>query len=205
MRTSTAYFVGAGTVIAAIVVGLGGGLLMANIVSPHSPKNGTEVTRLEQRMSTRPIAVITGPSEPVPYLTATRPAATNPGVAAAPAENQPQQTQTEPANTTQAAAQPAEPAVAPAAQAPARAQAASPEAEDSSAKVRDVDMKRAGAEKRRADRRQQWAEKRRYQQRQEQELRDVEQKVREQTEPAQAFTAEPVKLDMRRIRLFDAE
>jgi len=66
-------------------------------------------------------------------------------------------------------------------------------------------MKRAGAEKRRADRRQQWAEKRRYQQRQEQELRDVEQKVREQTEPAQAFAAEPVKLDMPRIRLFDAE
>jgi hypothetical protein len=64
-------------------------------------------------------------------------------------------------------------------------------------------MKRAGAEKRRADRRQQWAEKRekrRYLQRQEQEQRDVE-----QTEPAQTFAAEPVKLDMPRIRLFDAE
>src|ERR1700675_1894160 len=200
MRTSTAYFVGAGTVIAAIVGGLGGGLLMANIVSPHSSNHSTEMTKLEQRMSTRPIPVIAGPSEPVPYLTATQPAATNPVVAAAPAENQPQQTQTEPANTTQAAAQPAEPAVAPAAQAPARARAASSEAEDSSAKVRDVDMKRAGAEKSRADRRQQGAERRRYQQRQEQELRDVEQKVGEQTEPTQAF--EPVKLDMPRIRLF---
>jgi len=200
MRTSTAYFAGAGTVVAAIVAGLGGGLLMANIVNPHPSKNGTEMTRLEQRMSARPIRVIADPSEPVPYLAATQAAATNPIVVAAPAENQPQPTppQTEPANTSQAAVQPAEPA----AQA-ARAPAASPE--DSSAKVRDVDMKRAGAEKRRADRRQQWAEKRRYQQRQEQELRDVEQKVREQTEPAQAFTAEPVKLDMPRIRLFDAE
>jgi len=198
MRISTAYFAGAGTVIAAIVAGLGGGLLMANIVSPHPSRNGTEMSRLEQRMSARPIPVIAAPSEPVSYLAATQAAATNPVVAAAPAENQPQQTQpqTEPANTSQAAAQPG-------AQAPVRAEAASPE--DSSAKVRDVDMKRAGAEKRRADRRQQWAEKRRYQQRQGQELRDVEQKVREQTEPAQTFAAEPVKLDMPRIRLFDAE
>jgi hypothetical protein len=200
MRTSTAYFAGAGTVIAAIVAGLGGGLLVANIVNPHPSRNGTEMTRLEQRMSARPIPVIAGPSEPVPYLAATQAAATNPVVVAAPAENQPQPTprQTEPANTSQAAVQPAEP-VAQAARAPAAS------AEDSSAKVRDVDMKRAGAEKRSADRRQQWAEKRRYQQRQERELRDVEQKVREQTEPAQAFAAEPVKLDMPRIRLFDAE
>ena len=34
MRTSTAYFAGAGTVVAAIVAGLGGGLLFANIVHP---------------------------------------------------------------------------------------------------------------------------------------------------------------------------
>lgn len=66
-------------------------------------------------------------------------------------------------------------------------------------------MKRANAEKRRADRRQQWAEKRRNLQRQDQELRDVEQKVRQQTEPTQAYASEPVKLDMPRIRLFDAE
>jgi hypothetical protein len=197
MRISTAYFAGAGTVIAAIVAGLGGGLLMANIVSPHPSRNGTEMSRLEQRMSARPIPVIAAPSEPVSYLAATQAAATNPIVVAAPVENQPQPTppQTEPANTSQTTAQPAAQA--------ARAPAASPE--DSSAKVRDVDMKRADAEKRRADRRQQWAEKRRYQQRQGQELRDVEQKVREQTEPAQTFAAEPVKLDMPRIRLFDAD
>ena len=78
MRTTTAYFAGVGTVVAAVVAGLGGGLLMANIVSPHSSKNGTEMTRLEQRMSSKPIAVIAAPSEPVPYLAATQAvAATN--------------------------------------------------------------------------------------------------------------------------------
>jgi hypothetical protein len=203
MRTSTAYFAGAGTVIAAIVAGLGGGLTVANIVSPHSSIPHTETTRLEQRMPARPTPVSAAPSEPVPYLKATQAAATNPVVVAAPAENQPQQTRPEPASTTQAA-RPAEPTVArdaPPAQAPAQAASS----EENSAKVRDVDMKRANTEKRRADRRQQWAGKRRYQPRQEQELRDVEQKVREQTEPTQAYAPEPVKLDMPRIRLFDAE
>ena len=46
MRTSTAYFVGAGTVIAAIVVGLGGGLLMTNIVSRHSPSVANDGVRI---------------------------------------------------------------------------------------------------------------------------------------------------------------
>ena len=45
MRASTAYFAGAGTVVGAVVVGLGGGLMMANIVSPHTPKHGTEMSK----------------------------------------------------------------------------------------------------------------------------------------------------------------
>ena len=49
MRTTTAYFAGVGTVIAAVVAGLGGGLLISNIVSPHEPK--TEISKLELRMS----------------------------------------------------------------------------------------------------------------------------------------------------------
>jgi hypothetical protein len=220
MRTSTAYFVGAGTVIAAIVVGLGGGLLMANIVSPHSPKNGTEVTRLEQRMSTRSIPVVTGPSEPVPYLTATQPAATNPVVVAPADQAQPEHAQQTQAATT-ASPQPTEAIAArdttasqsassnsaqssaPTAQPVAGEQAASPQ--DAVAKAREADTKRAVVEKRRYDRRQQWAEKRRYQQRQDQELRDVEQKVREETEPSQALAAQPAKLEMPRIRVFEAE
>jgi hypothetical protein len=217
MRTSTAYFVGAGTVIAAIAAGLGGGLLVADIVSPHSPKNGTEMTRLEQRMSTQPIPVIAAPSEPVPYLAATQAAATNP-VSVAPADQaRPEQgQQTQAANTvsppqppTEAtAASPSAASVsaqssAPAAQPVAHEQAASPQ--DAVARARDADTRRAVVEKRRYDRRQQWAEKRRYQQRQDRELREVEQRVREETEPTQAVAAEPAKLEMPRVRLFESE
>ena len=61
MRASTAYFAGAGTVVAAIVGGIGGGLLFADMVSPKTPKQ--ELTRLEQRMSAQPIQVKSG-SEP---------------------------------------------------------------------------------------------------------------------------------------------
>ena len=73
------------------------------------------------------------------------------------------------------------------------------------ARAREADSKRAVVEKRRYDRRQQWAEKRRYQQRQDQELRDVEQKVREETEPSRALAAQPAKLEMPRIRVFESE
>jgi hypothetical protein len=34
MRTTTAFFAGAGTIAVALAVGLGGGLLISNIVSP---------------------------------------------------------------------------------------------------------------------------------------------------------------------------
>jgi hypothetical protein len=67
--------------------------------------------------------------------------------------------------------------------------------------ARAAEAKRA-AEKRRAERRQQWAEKRR--QRQQQELRAVEQKVREDTEPRQ-FAAEPVRMQTPQFRLFGSE
>ena len=86
MRTSTAYFAGVGTVVAAVVAGLGGGLLISNIVSPHSPK--TEMSKLEQRMSSKPIPVVNAPSEPVSYLAATQPAASGPITVATPAEKQ---------------------------------------------------------------------------------------------------------------------
>ena len=86
MRTSTAYFAGAGTVVAAVVAGLGGGLLISNMVNPPSPK--TEMTKLEQRMSSKPIPVMNAPSEPVSYLAATQPAASGPITVATPAEKQ---------------------------------------------------------------------------------------------------------------------
>ena len=78
---------------------------------------------------------------------------------------------------------------------------------DAFAKARDADVRREARraeQKRRAERRQLWAERRRP--RQDQELRDVEAKVREETEPRQVFTAEPVRLETPRIEnLFDME
>ena len=201
MRATTAYFVGAGTVVAAIAAGLGGGLLIANIVNPASQSH--EMTRLEQRMSEKPIPVIAAPSAPVPSAATTTATtqATSPAVAA-PAQAQPGPAQQmEAANDKQAAEPPAQPVAA-------REPAAPPA--DSIAKAREVeardaDIKRAATEKRRTERRQQWADKRRYRQRQDDTLRDVEQKVREETEPTQAFAAEPARLEMPRIRFFEAE
>ena len=207
MRASTAYFAGAGTVVMAIVAGVGGGLLIADIIRPKFPKQGTEMTRLERRMSPEPIQAAPGPSEPVQYLAAPQLSALGAAVAAAPA-----QAQTEAGNSQSAGAQPAETAAAaqpdapapqaatPAAQPVAHEQAAAPE--NALAKARDAEMKRA-VEKRKLERRQQWAEKRR--QRQQQELRAVEERVREETGPTQVFAAEPVRIEMPQIRLFGRE
>jgi len=207
MRASTAYFAGAGTVVVAIVAGVGGGLLIADIIRPKFPKQGTEMTRLERRMSPEPIQAAPGPSEPVQYLAAPQLSALGAAVAAAPA-----QAQTEAGNSQLAGAQPAETAAAaqpdapapqaatPAAQPVAHEQAAAPE--NALAKARDAEMKRA-VEKRKLERRQQWAEKRR--QRQQQELRAVEERVREETGPTQVFAAEPVRIEMPQIRLFGQE
>ncbi len=76
--------------------------------------------------------------------------------------------------------------------------------ENALAKAGDVDLKRAAAEKRRSERRQQWSEKRRYQRRENpyQELREVEDKVREATETRPILASEPVRSEMPRIRLF---
>jgi hypothetical protein len=197
MRTSTAYFAGIGTVIAAVAAGLGGGYLAANIANPPFQA----VSKLERRMSAEPIPASRAPAEPVPYAAT---AATNP--AAAPVQEQTQQqpqpqTQQPPQPQTEAAAPPAAPArteekpannVATAQPVQPQPQAAKPaeQADEKTAAPRDayarageVDMKRAAAEKRRAERRQQWADKRRLKQPREQELEAVEERVREVTEP----------------------
>jgi hypothetical protein len=204
MRASTAYFAGAGTVIAAIVAGVGGGLVIADIISPKSPKQGTELSRLERRMSPEPIQAASGPSEPVQYLVTPQPSASVSPVAAAPAQPQ---AQAEAVNSESTRAQPAiaplavsdTQAAASAAQPAAREQTAVPD--DAFARARAAEAKRA-MEKRKAERRQQWAEKRR--QRQQQELRAVEQNVREDTEPRQ-FAAEPVRMQAPQFRLFGSD
>jgi hypothetical protein len=216
MRASTAYFAGAGTIIAAIAAGVGGGLLMGDIMSPKSPNQTTEMTRLERRMSPEPIPAAPTSSEPVPYLAAPQPSQPSTTVAAAPA---PVQAQTEAANASPPADAPAakqpetkhpetkqpetpasQPASQPAPQAAqpvAREQATAPN--DALAKARDADIKRAD-DRRKAERRQQWAERRR--QRQQQELQAVEDRVREDTEPRREFVGDPVRVEMPRIRLF---
>jgi len=192
MRITTAYFAGVGTVVAAVAMGLGGGLLISNIVSPHEPR--VEMSKLELRMSAKPIQASNAPSEPAPQAAP---------AAADSAQAEPQRTAPEqPAET--AAAKPPPPSdavpVTQAAQPVPREPIAAPE--NAFAKARDADVKRV-TEKRKAERRQQWTERRRY--RQDQELRDVEARVREETEPRQAFTTEPVRLEMPRIKLFDPE
>ncbi len=209
MRASTAYFAGAGTVVVAIVAGVGGGLVIADMIHPKPARQGIEMTRLGRRTSPEPIPATPGPSEPVQYLAAPQPSAPGTAVAAAPAMAQPQ---TETGNSVSAGAQPAETAAAtqPEAPAPQPATAAAQPvaheptdaAENALARARDADLKRA-AEKRRLERRQQWAERRR--QRQQQELRAVEEKVREETGPRQVFAAEPVRIEMPQIRLFGPE
>ena len=216
MRTSMAYFAGVGTVVAAVVVGLGGGVLISNIVSPHAPR--TEMSKLELRMSERPIPATNASSEPVKNEAATQ---------VKPAEAQ--VTENAAASVPPTAPSPPQ-AVAPVTQAATSEQAKSPEAafakaSDADVKSRDVDVKardvdarrearRAAEDKRRAERRQQWAERRqqwaerrrpRQDQELRQELRDVEQKVREETEPGKSFATERVRLDMPRIQLFEAE
>jgi hypothetical protein len=207
MRASTAYFAGAGTVIAAIVGGVGGGFLMADIIHPKPAKQGTEMTRLERHLAPQPIQAAPGPLEPVQYLATPQPSA---AAGAAPAQPQPQtetagseSARAQPAETTAAATQPQVPAPQPAtvaAQPVAQGQAAAPE--NAIAKARDADLKRA-VEKRKLERRQQWAERR--WQRQQQELKAVEERVREETESSQVFAAEPVRIEMPQVRLFGPE
>ncbi|MBO4223518.1 hypothetical protein [Bradyrhizobium neotropicale] len=215
MRTTTAFFAGVGTVVIAIAVGLGGGMVIANIASPHQPKAGAELTKLERRAA-EPVTASNAPAEPVPYLAATRAAATNPVVVdpapqAPPQQAEPaQQTNTSPTNAASsepergpnAAAQPAANAQ-PSAQTAARTSSAS--SGDALARARDAESKRDARrveQRRKAERRQQWAERRRVREPRDDELRDVERSVREDTERSRVLEAEPVSVGMPRIRLF---
>ena len=215
MRTSMAYFAGAGTVLAAIVGGVGGGLLIADIVSPKTPKQ--ELSRLERHVAQQPIPAAATPSEPVPYLSAPQPSAPGTTVAAAPEQPRPptQTASTAPpaqpadASQTKQAESPAKQAEAPAPK-PA-APVAQPVAHELNAAPDDALARARGGEVRRGEgnrkfeRRQQWTERRRYKQRQQQELIAVEEKVREDTEPRREYVAEPAKIEMPLIRLFGPE
>ncbi|MEH2489357.1 hypothetical protein [Bradyrhizobium sp. AZCC 2230] len=184
MRASTAYFVGAGSIVAAIVIGLGGGIVAGNIMHPIAPKQGPDTGKMAQRAEAAAPATTNAPSERVQYITGSQ---TFGAVIAAPAQAQSEanaeiKPETKPdAQTTQASAEPAAPpppqttaAVEPPKPAPAPSpQAAKPVEQQAStepasspdnayAKARDSDVKRAASERRRAERHERWAERRRY-------------------------------------------
>lgn len=69
MRASTAYFVGAGTIVAAIAIGLGGGIVAGNIMNPVGPKQGPDTSKVAQRAEAAAPAATSAPSERLQYLT----------------------------------------------------------------------------------------------------------------------------------------
>ena len=61
MRTSTAYFAGVGTVVVAIAAGLGGGVILANVMNPNPSHQ--QMSRLDQHTSPQPSAASNRPDE----------------------------------------------------------------------------------------------------------------------------------------------
>jgi hypothetical protein len=199
MRASTAYFVGAGTIVAAIAIGLGGGIVAGNIMNPVSPKQGPDTSKIAQRADAKP-ATTEAPSERLQYLTGSQ--AFGAMVAApaqaeaksdAKAEPKPEakseavkpDTQTTQANAEQPAQQPSQavaveppkppPASPPQVAKPAERQAStepSSSSDNAYAKARDSDVKRATSERRRTERRERWAERRHYDFREPRGMRD---------------------------------
>jgi hypothetical protein len=167
MRASTAFFVGMGTVGLAIVGGLGGGLMIGNMMSPAPAKHGSEAARAEPRT---PPPMSSGSA--FPYTAATL-AFTDPSIdRKATSTDHRTDGGAPPAPAAEAAASteaPAAQALKPAdhtqqptqemQQAPSAKQVTAPE--DAYAKARDSDVKHA-ADKRRAERAQRWAGRHNY-------------------------------------------
>ncbi|MDE2377762.1 hypothetical protein [Bradyrhizobium sp.] len=218
MRAVTAYFVGAGTIVAAIAIGLGGGLVAGNIMNPTSPKQGPDLGRWE-RSGQPAMAAAMQPSERVPYVAGTQAMVAALG-APAPAEtdNVAAQTAAAPAPQPTAAAE-EKPAATKSADArpSAAAKLAQPQGvagsatapENAYAKASDADVKRAAAEQRRAERHRRWAERRRQEMREPREARDrtdwndVARNVREDSEQRE-WTPAP-RPGFPQIRLFGSD
>jgi hypothetical protein len=188
MRASTAYFVGAGSIVAAIAIGLGGGIVAGNIMHPIAPKQGPDRSKMAQRAESAvaPTTTTTAPSERVQYLTGSQ---TFGGVIAAPAQAQDQakpdvqtaqanaEPSAPPAPQTTAAVEPPkpDPTSPPQMAKPAEQQAStepSSTPDNAYAKARDSDVKRAASERRRTERRERWTERRHYDARDARGVRD---------------------------------
>lgn len=187
MRASTAYFVGAGTIVAAIAIGLGGGIVAGNIMNPVSSKQGPDTSKMAQRAESAGVpTAASAASERVNYLTGSQAFG---AMIATPAQAE---AKPEPATP---AAQPAQANAAPPAPPPSQAAAVEPPKEqvkeqvraqskpaptaprtteqqatadpaalpdNAFAKAKDTDVKRAASERRRIERRERWAERRHY-------------------------------------------
>lgn len=222
MRASTAYFVGAGTIIAAIAIGLGGGIVAGNIMHPVASKQGPDTSKVAQRTEAATPATANGPSERVNYLTGSQAFG---AMIAAPARAEAKPEAAKPdMQTTQANAEPPAPqpsqaaAVEPSRPAPSSPQQAAKPAEQQAstepssasnnayAKARDSDVKRAATERRRAERRERWAERRHYELREPRGMRDrtdwddVARNVREDSD-ARDYAGRP-RSGFPQIRLF---
>lgn len=196
MRASTAYFVGAGTIVAAIAIGLGGGIVAGNIMNPIAPKQGPDTSKMAQRAEAAAPAAMNAPSERLQYLTGSQAFG---AMIAAPAQAeaksetkseagkpgaQPTQATAEPPAQAAAIEPPKEkvkeqvkpaPASPPQAARPAEQQASTEPAaspDNAYAKARESDVKRAASERRRMERRERWAERRHYESREPRGLRD---------------------------------
>lgn len=190
MRASTAYFVGAGSIVAAIAIGLGGGIVAGNIMHPIAPKQGPDTSKMERRAeSSATQATTNAPSERVQYLTGSQSFG---AMIAAPAQAQGEakpeakpdagttqanaESQAPPPAQTTAAVEPPKPTpTSPQATKPVEQQASTEPAsspDNAYAKARDADVKRAASERRRAERHERWAERRRYDPRDARSARD---------------------------------
>jgi hypothetical protein len=222
MRASTAYFVGAGTIIAAIAIGLGGGIVAGNIMNPIAPKQGPDTGKRADAAA----SMIDAPTERVQYLAGSQafsavvaaPAQAEAKPDAAKADTKPDTPTTQakaeptaPPSPQTAATEPSKPASAPSAPAakPAEQQAStepSASPDNAYAKARDSDVKRAASERRRMERRERWAERRRYDYRETRGMRsgpdwdDVARNIREDSD-ARDYASRP-RGGFPQIRLF---
>jgi hypothetical protein len=191
MRASMAFFAGAGTILAAIGLGLGGGFTVASIISPNPAKQ--ESSRVERRKSDDLARAENTQAAPVPYLAATVSAVNVPAVtapaalarsAAAPPALPANAAPAAPRNDTAAEgnAEPSDAAAAKSAmssQQPAKSeQTLAPD--DANAKAIEGDVRRFSGRK--SDRRQQrgdrqWSDRRAHRDQREHERRDNEHDV----------------------------
>ncbi|UQD72418.1 hypothetical protein JEY40_42610 [Bradyrhizobium japonicum] len=188
MRASTAYFIGGGTIVAAIAIGLGGGIVAGNIMNPVSSKQGPDTSKMAQRAEAAKPATTNAPSERLQYLTGSQAfGAMIAAPAQAEAKSEPAKSDTQASQATAeppapqpsqaAAAEPPKPAPAspPQVARPAEQQASTeqpPSFDNAYAKARDSDVKRAASERRRMERRERWAERRHYDSREPRGMRD---------------------------------